>query len=90
MNKIDTLANISEEVKSEPIRQLRLLQSAGGQITRSSPKIFELSNGLPYFFVEVTCENGRQLGIPTYGDEAIALCAEILHSMEPCIIARSR
>jgi hypothetical protein len=33
---------------------------------------------LPYFYVEVTGENGSQFGIPAYGDEAIELHNEAL------------
>ncbi|HEX9317368.1 MAG TPA: hypothetical protein VF884_00360 [Nitrososphaeraceae archaeon] len=90
MNKTHTISKMDEEIKNDSIRQLRLLRLHGGKITRSSTKVSELSNGLPYFFVELTCEDGRQMGIPAYGDEAIALCAETLNLLEPCVMVRSR
>ena len=37
-----------------------------------------LANGLPYFYVEVTSDNGSQFGIPAYGEEAIELHNEAL------------
>jgi hypothetical protein len=41
------------------------------QITKLiSPSSGQLSNGIDYCFVEVTCENGVQYGIPAYGKEA--------------------
>ena len=42
------------------------------RITKAvSPDSVELAaNGMKYCFVEVTCENGVQYGIPAYGEEA--------------------
>ena len=58
------------------LRQLLLLRLYGGRITRSSGAVSIHTNGLPYFFVEVTCEDGTRYGIPAYGQEAIKLHEE--------------
>jgi len=78
MNKMQSSLMTYEETTSESSRQLRLLRSLGGRITKSHSAISVLSNGLPYFYVEVTGENGSQFGIPAYGDEAIELHNEAL------------
>ena len=39
---------------SDSSRQLRLLLSLGGRITKSDKGVPVLTNGLPYFYVEVT------------------------------------
>lgn len=78
MNKMQGKLMTYEETTSDSSRQLRLLHSRGGRITKSPGAIFVLSNGLPYFYVEVTGDNGSQFGIPAYGDEAIELYNEAL------------
>jgi hypothetical protein len=76
MNRLELISAIEKEGAGDTVRQLRLLRSNGGHITRSSGSVSELSNGLPYFYVEVTCHDGSQRGIPAYGDEAVALSKE--------------
>jgi hypothetical protein len=61
---------------TDALRQLLLLRLYGGRITGSSSAVSILTNGLPYFFVEVTWEDGSQYGIPAYGEEAIELHKE--------------
>jgi hypothetical protein len=46
-------------------------------ITRKSQNISHMGNGIEYYSVEVTCENGSQYGIQAYGDEPIDLYKEI-------------
>lgn len=41
---------------TDALRQLVLLRLYGSRITRSSDAVSVLTNGLPYFFVEVTWE----------------------------------
>lgn len=60
----------------DALRQLLLLRLYGGSITKCSSAVSVLTNGMPYFFVEVTCQDGSQYGIPAYGEEAIELCRE--------------
>jgi hypothetical protein len=90
MNKLDGKSLTDTESTRESVIQLRLLQSLGGRITRSSRSITELSNGLPYFFVEVTTANGSQAVIPAYGDEALALYGETTKLLEPTLTISTR
>jgi hypothetical protein len=63
---------------TDALKQLVLLRLYGGSITRSSGVVSVLTNGIPYFFVEVTCQDGSQYGIPAYGEEAIELHKEVM------------
>jgi hypothetical protein len=67
-----------EDTTSDSSRKLRLLRSRGLVITKMPSDLSILSNGLPYFYVEVTGDNGSQFGIPAYGDEAVELHNEAL------------
>ena len=71
MNNMKGSLTTYEETTSETSRQLRLLRSRGGKVTKMATDLSVLSNGLPYFYVEVTGNNGSQFGIPAYGEEAI-------------------
>lgn len=62
-------------------RQLLLLRLYGGRVTRSSNGVSTLTNGLPYFFVEVTGEDGSQYGIPAFGEEALELHNEVIRKV---------
>lgn len=79
-----------EETTSDSTRQLRILRFLGGQITKSTSGVSLLSNGLPYFYVEVTRDNGSQFGIPAYGDEAIELHKEALKMEEPGVMISAK
>jgi hypothetical protein len=46
------------------------------KITKISDKITYMTNGLKYYFVEVSCSDGIQYGIQAYGDEAEDLYKE--------------
>ena len=78
MNKMQSSLMTYEETTSDSSRQLRLLRSRGGRITKIPSGLSVLSNGLPYYYVEVTGDNGSQFGIPAFGDEAIELHNEAL------------
>lgn len=81
MNKMQSSLMTYEETTSDAsdsCRQLRLLRSRGGRITKTPSGLSVLSNGLPYYYVEVTGDNGSQFGIPAFGDEAIELHNEAL------------
>jgi hypothetical protein len=67
-----------EDTTSDSSRKLRLLRSRGLVITKMPSDLSILSNGLPYFYVEVTGDNGSQFGIPAYGDKAVELHNEAL------------
>jgi hypothetical protein len=73
MNKMQSSLMTNEETTSDSSRQLRLLRSRGGRITKIPSGLSVLSNGLPYYYVEVTGDYGSQFGIPAFGDEAIRL-----------------
>ena len=57
----------------------RLLEDERGctglKITGMKQDIVRLSNGIKYFAVEVTAEDGVQYGISAYDEEAEDLCA---------------
>jgi hypothetical protein len=57
----------------------KLLEGRGvegkGRITSSSDGLRTLRNGIKYFAVEVSSEDGTQYGISAYGEEAIELFA---------------
>jgi hypothetical protein len=82
MNKMQSSLTTYEETTSDSCRQLRLLRSRGGRITKIPSDLSVLSNGLPYYYVEVTGDDGSQFGIPAFGDEAIRLHNEALRMEE--------
>jgi hypothetical protein len=73
----------------DSVRWLLALLSIGGRVTKSSYNISELLNGLAYYLVAVTFLDGTQIGIPAYGDEAVALRDELLKMSEPRVEAPS-
>ena len=46
------------------------------KISTIPPQITYLENGIKYYCIEVTCEDGRQYAIQAYGDEAETLFSE--------------
>ena len=46
------------------------------KITTIPTQITYLENGIKYYCIEVTCEDGRQYAIQAYGDEAETLFSE--------------
>jgi hypothetical protein len=46
-------------------------------ITKKPQSISHMRNGVEYYSVEVSCDDGSQYGIQAYGDEAIELYKEI-------------
>ncbi len=77
---------------TDALKQLLVLRLYGASITRSSGAVSMLTNGIPYFFVEVTCKDGSQYGIPAYGEEAIELHREVMMSVKgepPMIICNN-
>jgi len=53
-----------------------LLREIGGRITSYPEKLVDLS-GKPYYFVEVTSNEGTRYIIEAYGKEAIGLNREV-------------
>lgn len=77
MNKMQSLTTY-EETTSDSSRQLRLLRSRGGRVSKMPAGLSILANGLSYFYVEVTDGNGSQFGIAAFGEEAVELHNEAL------------
>ena len=90
MNNMKGSLTTYEETTSESSRQLRLLRSRGGKVTKMATDLSVLSNGLPYFYVEVTGDNGSQFGIPAYGEEAIELHNEALRMEELTVMISAK
>lgn len=78
MNKIQRSLTTYKETVSGSSKQLRLLRSRGGRVSKMPANLSMLANGLTYFYVELTDDNGSQFGIPAYGQEAIELHNEAL------------
>ena len=90
MNKMQSSLTTYEETTSDSSSQLRLLRSRGGRISKIPSGLSVLSNGLPYYYVEVTGDNGSQFGIPAYGDEAIRLHNEAILMEELGVMINAR
>ncbi len=61
---------------SEALRELILLRDRGGIISKSPKRIMIMSNGEPYYYVGVTCNDGSHYVIEAVGREAIELREE--------------
>jgi hypothetical protein len=60
-----------------PSAFISIYRDRKGRITKYLPRLKTLYNGLEYFFVEVTCDDGSQYGIEAYGEEAVSLHEEV-------------
>lgn len=63
---------------TDALQQLLQLRSSGGSITTFARTVSTIANGLPYYFVEITSQNGSQYAIQAYGDEATELYDEVM------------
>ena len=63
---------------TDALQQLLQLRSNGGSITSFARRVSTIANGLPYYFVEVTSQNGSQYAIQAYGDKATRLYDEVM------------
>ena len=61
---------------SDALRELVLLRDKGGIISKSPKRIMIMSTGEPYYYVEVTCNDGSHYVIEAVGREAIELREE--------------
>lgn len=67
----------------DPQKQLSILCKAGqGHISKWSGHVKTMNNGIEYYFVEVTCNDGIQYGIQAFGEEALALYYETMNLIE--------
>ena len=63
---------------TDALQQLLQLRSNGGSITSFARRVSTITNGLPYYFVEVTSQNGSRYAIQAYGDKATKLYYEVM------------
>jgi hypothetical protein len=68
--------NVVYESISDALRELVLLRDRGGIISKSPKRVMILSNGVPYYYVEVRCKDGSHYIIEAVGREAIELREE--------------
>lgn len=67
----------------DPQKQLSILcKESQGHITKWSRHVETMNNGIEYYFVEVTCNDGIQYGIQAFGEEAVALYNETMNFIE--------
>ena len=63
---------------TDALQQLLQLRSNGASITSFARRVSTIANGLPYYFVEVTSQNGSRYAIQAYGDKATKLYDEVM------------
>ncbi len=64
------------------LQLLTLCKDGKGRITRWSPNVQSMNNGIEYYVVEVTCIDGIQYGIQAFGQEAITLHEETMKMIQ--------
>ncbi len=64
------------------MKLLTLCKNGKGRITRWSPHVQNMNNGIEYYIVEVTCIDGIQYGIQAFGQEAITLHEETMKMIQ--------
>jgi hypothetical protein len=57
----------------DALQELIYLRGDGGRISKSLDDIKILSNGMPYYCMDVTCDTGSQYPIEAYGEQAFQL-----------------
>lgn len=65
-----------------PQRLAILCEDGKALITKWSRNVEIMKNGIEYYFVEVTCKDGRQYGIQAFGEEAVALYNETMKMVQ--------
>ena len=58
---------------TDALQELIYLRRDGGIIGKSPDDFKILSNGIPYYYMDVTCDTGTQYSIETYGEHAFQL-----------------
>lgn len=71
---------MTSDYRTNVVRQLILLKFFGGVISKTSTHISILTNGLSYYFVEVTHKEGRKYIIEAYGEEALELQKYVINT----------
>ena len=63
---------------------------SSGHVTKTTSNISQLTNGIDYAFVEVTCDDGSQYGLQAFGKEAVDLHRRALEiskkTMPPIVV----
>jgi hypothetical protein len=75
---------------TDALQQLLFLKRHGGRITKCSGTDCLLTNGVPFYFVEVTCEDGSQYGIQAYGEESRKLQEEVVRNTPGIVLLNER
>jgi hypothetical protein len=68
---------------TDALQELIYLRRDGGRIGKSPDDFKILSNGMPYYYLDLTCETGSQYSIEAYGENAFQLqnrAVSIYHS----------
>jgi hypothetical protein len=58
---------------TDALQELIYLRRDGGLIGKSPDDFKILSNGMPYYYMDVTCDTGSQYSIEAYGEDAFQL-----------------
>jgi hypothetical protein len=70
---------------TDALQELIYLRRDGDRISKSPDDIKILSNGMPYYCMDVTCDTGSQYSIEAYGEQhfnsKIVLYVLTLHKM---------
>jgi hypothetical protein len=72
---------------ADSLHQLLMAREHGAHITNTPGRIVILADGSPYYFVEVTFEDGSHYGIEAMGNEAIKLYQEAMTVSSPVLLA---
>lgn len=64
------------------LQLLTLCKGGKGHITKWSPYVERMNNGIEYYIVEVTYMDGIQYGIQAFGEEAITLHEETMKMIQ--------
>ena len=69
--------NINRNNNGDVIKEFFVLLSRGGNISKTSENFLSTS-GLPYYYVEITFNDGKQFVLQAFEEEAISLyeCAK--------------
>ncbi len=70
----------------DALRELLILREYGGRISKAPERVSTRANGIPYYFVEVTCKDGDTYIIEAYGEEAMELSNECRSTEERRVV----
>jgi hypothetical protein len=77
-NSIEALQHLLQSGRPDERENLKKnANMVNCQITKTSQHVYYMRNGIEYYFVEVTCDDGAQYGLQAYGEEAKRLYNEV-------------